>query len=49
MFQPLPSVPDNDALEREILEVWEREQTFEQLRARNRGGPRWSKGKPTAA
>ena len=42
MFQPLPAVPDNDALEREILEIWEREQTFEQLRARNRGGPRWS-------
>ena len=25
-----------------MLEVWEREQTFEQLRERNRGGPNWS-------
>ena len=25
-----------------MLEVWEREQTFAQLREKNRGGPRWS-------
>jgi isoleucyl-tRNA synthetase len=42
MFQPLPQIPDNDALEREILDVWEQEGTFEHLRERNRGGPRWS-------
>jgi isoleucyl-tRNA synthetase len=41
-FEPLPAVPDNDALELEILEVWDREGTFDQLRERNRGGPKWS-------
>jgi isoleucyl-tRNA synthetase len=41
-FQPLPKVPDHPALEREILELWDRERTFEQLRERNRGGERWS-------
>ena len=25
-----------------MLERWERERTFEQLRERNRGGPKWS-------
>ncbi|HEY0415456.1 MAG TPA: isoleucine--tRNA ligase [Gaiellaceae bacterium] len=42
MFTPLPDKPDNPALELEILELWEREGTFEQLRERNRGGPTWS-------
>jgi isoleucyl-tRNA synthetase len=42
MFAPLPDKPDHPALELEMLEVWEREQTFEQLRERNRGGPTWS-------
>jgi isoleucyl-tRNA synthetase len=41
-FQPLPAVPDHLALEREILERWDGERTFEQLREQNRGGPRWS-------
>src|SRR5918992_325394 len=41
-FQPLPKVPDHPALEREILELWEREGTFEALRERNRSGERWS-------
>src|SRR5262245_63795735 len=41
-FQPLPRAPDANALELEVLETWERERTFEQLRERNRGGPRWS-------
>jgi isoleucyl-tRNA synthetase len=41
-FQPLPKVPDHPALEREILELWEREGTFEAVRERNRGGERWS-------
>src|SRR5439155_855979 len=42
MFQPLPDKPDSNALELEVLETWEREGTFEQLRGRNRGGLRWS-------
>ena len=42
MFTPLPDKPDHPALELEILELWEREQTFEQLRERNRGNPTWS-------
>jgi len=42
MFSPLPDKPDHPALEQEILEVWEREQTFEQVRGRNRGGPTFS-------
>ena len=42
MFEPLPTVPDHPALEREILELWERERTFERLRERNAGGPRFS-------
>ena len=42
MFAALPDKPDHDALEREILELWEREGTFEQLRAQNADGPRFS-------
>ncbi len=42
MFTPLPDKPDHPALELEILELWEREGTFEQLRAQNEGGPKWS-------
>jgi isoleucyl-tRNA synthetase len=42
IFDSLPSVPDHPALEREILEWWDREGTFEQLREQNAGGPRWS-------
>src|SRR3954449_9587730 len=42
MFAPLPDKPDHPQLELEILELWEREQTFERLRERNRGNPRWS-------
>ena len=42
MFTPLPDKPDHPALELEILELWEREQTFNQLRERNRGNERWS-------
>jgi isoleucyl-tRNA synthetase len=42
MFKPLPDKPDHPALELEILEVWEDEGTFEQLRDRNRGGEKWS-------
>jgi isoleucyl-tRNA synthetase len=42
MFRPLPDKPDHPTLELEILELWEREGTFEQLRERNRGGAKWS-------
>jgi isoleucyl-tRNA synthetase len=42
MFEPLPAVPDHPGLEVEILELWEREHTFDRLRERNRGGPKWS-------
>src|SRR6266542_4736360 len=42
VFQPLPTLPDHPALEQEILELWEREETFEQVRERNRGGPKFS-------
>ena len=41
-FAPLPRVPDHPALEEEILDVWEHEGTFEQLRAQNAGGEKWS-------
>src|SRR5260221_14230680 len=41
-FRPLPPVPDNNALELEILERWERDKTFERLREQIKGGPRWS-------
>src|SRR3982751_1634057 len=42
MFDPLPPKPDHDALELAILDRWEREGTFEQLRAKNADGPRFS-------
>ena len=42
IFAPLPDKPDHDALEREILDVWKRDGTFEKLREQNRGGPRFS-------
>jgi isoleucyl-tRNA synthetase len=42
IFSPLPDKPDHDALERELLDTWDREDTFERLREQNRGGPRFS-------
>jgi isoleucyl-tRNA synthetase len=42
MFTPLSDKPDHPALELEILDLWEREGTFQQLRDRNHGGPRFS-------
>ena len=42
MFAPLPDKPDHPALELEILELWEREETFERLRDQNRRGPTFS-------
>ena len=42
MFKPLPSVPDHPALEREMLERWDDEGTFQKLREQNADGPRFS-------
>src|ERR1043165_5443788 len=42
MFAAVPDKPNHDALERAILELWEREQTFAELRAKNADGPRFS-------
>ena len=42
VFEPLPDKPDHPALELEILDFWERERTFEQLRELNRGKEKWS-------
>jgi isoleucyl-tRNA synthetase len=42
MFDPLPEKPDSNAIELDVLDRWESERTFEQLRERNRGGPKWS-------
>ena len=42
MFDNLPEKPDASALELEVLDLWEREQTFAALREKNRGGPKWS-------
>src|SRR6188472_3063737 len=41
-FAPLPPVPDHPRLEEEILQWWEDEQVFQQLRDKNRGGPKFS-------
>jgi isoleucyl-tRNA synthetase len=40
-FARLPPVPDHPSLERDILELWEREGTFFKLVERNRGGRRF--------
>ncbi len=42
MFAALPDKPDHDALERTVLELWARDRTFDQLRAQNADGPRYS-------
>ncbi|HEY4346141.1 MAG TPA: isoleucine--tRNA ligase [Gaiellaceae bacterium] len=42
MFEPLPAQPDSNAIELEVLDRWEQEQTFEALREQIRGGPKWS-------
>ncbi|HUR77241.1 MAG TPA: isoleucine--tRNA ligase [Acidimicrobiales bacterium] len=41
MFSPLPNVPDHNKLELEILELWERADTFNRLRRRNAEGPKF--------
>ena len=42
VFARLPPKPDHPALELDILERWERDRTFQRLRDRNQGGPKWS-------
>ena len=42
IFAPLPAVPDHPTLEKEILDLWEREGTFANVVERNRGGPTFS-------
>jgi isoleucyl-tRNA synthetase len=42
IFAPFTDKPDHDALERELLELWKQEGTFEKLRELNQGGPRFS-------
>jgi len=42
VFEPLPPVPDHPRLEEEILQWWEDERVFEQLRDQNRGNEPWS-------
>ena len=41
MFGPLGDKPDHNALELDILDVWERERTFDALRAKNAHGPKF--------
>jgi len=41
-FAPVPKQPDHIALEHRVLARWEAQRTFETLRDRNRGGPRFS-------
>ena len=41
-FAPVPAEPDHVGLEHAVLERWEREGTFEQLREKNAGGPTFS-------
>ncbi|MFQ5516083.1 MAG: class I tRNA ligase family protein, partial [Acidimicrobiia bacterium] len=42
MFPQMPSHPDHPALELDILDLWDRNDVFNRLRERNRGGPRCS-------
>jgi isoleucyl-tRNA synthetase len=42
MFDELPPVPDHPRLEEDILALWAERDTFQELRRRNAGGPRFS-------
>jgi isoleucyl-tRNA synthetase len=42
VFESLPQYPDHPALENEVLDWWDSRRVFDQLRERNRGGPKWS-------
>ena len=41
-FEALPEELDFPVMERRILQMWTAERTFDQLRLKNTGGPRWS-------
>jgi isoleucyl-tRNA synthetase len=41
MFSPLPDKPDHNALELEILALWDEAKTFDRLRAKNAEGPKF--------
>ena len=41
-FQRVETKADFPALEREILELWQKTRAFERLKEKNRGRPRWS-------
>jgi isoleucyl-tRNA synthetase len=40
-YEPLPAVPDYTALEKAVLEWWDREGVFDKLREQNAGGERF--------
>jgi isoleucyl-tRNA synthetase len=42
IFSPFTDKPSHNALELEILKLWEHEETFARLRELNQGGPRFS-------
>ena len=42
MFEPFPDKPDHAAIELAILDRWAAEDTFEQVRAKNADGPKFS-------
>ncbi len=49
-YRPVPPQVDLPALEREVLELWRENQTFEKSLSRNAGGEHWTffEGPPTA-
>ena len=40
-YEPLSAVPDHTALEKEVLDWWDREGIFDKLREQNAGGERF--------
>src|SRR5687768_3093488 len=42
VYQPVPSIVDFPALEREILAFWDQSKAFQKLVEKNASGPRWS-------
>ncbi len=41
-YEPVPASPDHIGIEHRVLELWDAEQTFDRLRAQNRGGAPFS-------
>ena len=41
-FEALPEELDFPVMDRRIMQMWTAERTFDQLRLKNTGGPRWS-------